>query len=254
LLAATAATNLPPMNLEGTVALVTGAGHRVGRALALALAREGAHIAVHYHNSAGPATETAAVVERLGQRAVVLQADLGSVEAAEALPGAAVSKLGRLDVLINSASLFESSGLLDVTADDWDRVMAVNLRAPFLLTRAAAPYLAERSGVVINIADLAGIMAWPAFPHHGVSKAGLIHLTRVSARTLGPHIRVNCVVPGTVLPPDDYTEEQVAADVERTVLKRLGSPRDVEEAMLFLIRSDFATGSIVVIDGGRILR
>jgi pteridine reductase len=140
-----------------------------------------------------------------------------------------------------------------VSAEDWDRVMAVNLRAPFLLTRAAAPHLAGR-GVIINIADLAGDPGWPAFPHHGVSKAGLIHLTRVAARSLGPDVRVNCVVPGTVLPPEDYTEEQVAASIERTVLKRVGSPRDVEEAMLFLIRSDFATGSIVVVDGGRMLR
>ncbi len=242
------------MNLEGTVALVTGAGHRVGRALALALARAGADVAVHFHRSAEPARDTAAAVEQLGRRAIVLQADLGSADAAEALPAAVRSDLGRLDVLINSASLFESSPLLEVTAQDWDRVMAVNLRAPFLLTRAAAPHLAERDGVVINIADLAGLLAWPAFPHHGVSKAGLIHLTRVSARALGPRIRVNCVVPGTVLPPDDYTDEQIEASVERTVLKRLGSARDVEEAMLFLIRSDFATGSIVVVDGGRILR
>lgn len=242
------------MNLEGSVALVTGAGHRVGRALALALAREGAHIAVHFNRSAGPAADTAETVERLGRRAALLQADLGSAAAAESLPAAAVAKLGGLDVLVNSASLFESSALLDVTADDWDRVMAVNLRAPFLLTRAAAPHLSERAGVIINIADLAGLQAWPAFPHHGVSKAGLIHLTRVSARALGPRVRVNCIVPGTVLPPDDYTEEQIAATVERTVLKRLGSPADVEEAMFFLIRSDFATGSIVVVDGGRILR
>jgi NAD(P)-dependent dehydrogenase (short-subunit alcohol dehydrogenase family) len=166
----------------------------------------------------------------------------------------AVSELGRLDVLVNSASLFESSALLDVDAEAWDRVMAVNLRAPFLLTRAAAPYLTEAKGVIINIADLSGLRVWRAFPHHGIAKAGLIHLTRVAARSLGPLVRVNCVVPGTVLPPDDYTEEQIAASVDRTVLKRVGSPRDVEEAMLFLIRSDFATGSIVVVDGGRMLR
>lgn len=242
------------MNLEGSLALVTGAAHRVGRSLALALAREGADVAIHFNRSAGPARETADAVERLGRRAVLLQADLGSAPAAEALAADAAAALGGLDLLVNSASLFESSRLLDVTADDWDRVMAVNLRAPFLLTRAAAPHLAERGGVVINIADLAGLQAWPAFPHHGVSKAGLIHLTRVSARALGPRIRVNCIVPGTVLPPEDYTEEQIAATVDRTVLRRLGSPRDVEEAMLFLIRSDFATGSIVVVDGGRILR
>jgi pteridine reductase len=242
------------MELTGRAALVTGAAHRVGRALALALAREGADIALHYHRSAEAADRTAREVEALGRRAVTLQADLGDVTEAEGLADRAVRELGRLDVLVNSASLFESSPLLDVDAEAWDRVMAVNLRAPFLITRTAAPYLMESEGVVINIADLSGIRVWRAFPHHGVAKAGLIHLTRVAARSLAPRIRVNCVVPGTVLPPDDYTDEQVAASVERTVLKRVGSPRDVEEAMLFLIRSDFATGSVVVVDGGRMLR
>lgn len=242
------------MELTGRVALVTGAAHRVGRALALALAREGADIALHYHRSADAARQTASEIEGYGRRVALLSADLGEASAAEGLVARAAAELGRLDVLINSASLFESSSLLDVDAEAWDRVMAVNLRAPFLLTRAAAPHLTEAGGVIINIADLSGIRVWRAFPHHGVAKAGLIHLTRVAARSLGPGVRVNCVVPGTVLPPDDYTQEQVAASVERTVLKRVGSPRDVEEAALFLIRSDFATGSVVVVDGGRMLR
>jgi pteridine reductase len=242
------------MDLNGKAALVTGAAHRVGRALAIALARAGADVAIHYHSSADDARATAREVEDLGRRAVPLSADLADAVAAAALPDRAAGELGGLDVLVNSASLFESAPLLEVSAEDWDRVMAVNLRAPFLLTRSAAPFLEEAGGVVINIADLAGLQAWPAFPHHGVSKAGLIHLTRVSARSLGPRVRVNCVVPGTVLPPDDYTDEQIAASVERTVLKQVGSPRDVEEAMLFLIRSEFATGSVVVVDGGRMLR
>jgi pteridine reductase len=242
------------MDLTGRVALVTGAGHRIGRALALALAREGADIAVHYHRSATGAQQTAADAAAMGRRTALFPADLADAVVAEALPGRVVAELGRLDVLVNSASLFESAPLADVTAEAWDRVMAVNLRAPFLLTRAAAPHLADVGGVIINIADLAGLQSWPAFPHHGVSKAGLIHLTRIAARSLGPAVRVNCVVPGTVLPPEDYTEEQIAASVERTVLQRVGSPRDVEEAMLFLARSDFATGSVVVVDGGRMLR
>jgi pteridine reductase len=242
------------MDLDGKIALVTGGAHRVGGALALALARAGADVAIHYHSSEAEAEATAAAVERLGRRALLLRADLSDAGATEALPARVVEALGGLDVLVNSASLFESARLEDVTVADWDRVMAVNVRAPFLLTRQSATALAAGDGVIINIADLAGIQAWPAFPHHGVSKAALIHLTRVSARSLGPSVRVNCVVPGTVLPPEDYTEEEVSASVERTVLKRTGSPADVEEAMLFLIRSDFATGSIVVVDGGRMLR
>lgn len=241
------------MDLDGRIALVTGGAHRVGGALALALARAGSDVAIHYHSAVSEAEATAAEVERLGRRAVLLRADLSDAVAAEALPGEVVRAMGGLDVLVNSASLFESARLEDVSAAAWDRVMAVNVRAPFLLTREAAPQLRAREGVIINIADLAGVQAWPAFSHHGISKAALIHLTRVSARSLAPSVRVNCVVPGTVLPPEDYTEEQVSASVERTVLKRIGSPADVEEAMLFLIRSDFATGSIVVVDGGRML-
>ncbi len=242
------------MELSGRTALVTGGAHRVGRALTLALARDGADVAIHYRNSDAEAEQTAREVEALGRKAVIIQADLADATAADSVVDSAVEGLGRLDVLVNSASLFESASLLDVNVQAWDRVMAVNLRAPFLLTQAAAPHLAVDGGVIINIADLAGLQAWPAFPHHGVSKAGLIHLTRISARSLGPEVRVNCVVPGTVLPPEDYTDEQVAASVERTVLKRVGSPQDVEEAMLFLILSDFATGSVVVVDGGRMLR
>ncbi len=226
----------------------------MGRALVLALARAGADVAVHYHSSDDAARDTVRAVEALGRRGWAVGANLLDAAEAEALPGRVAGHFGGLDVLVNSASLFESAAFLDVTAEDWDRVMAVNLRAPFLLTRAATPFLQAAEGVIINVADLAGLQAWPRFAHHGVSKAGLIHLTRVTARVLAPRVRVNCVVPGTVLPPDDYTEEQIAATVERTALKRLGSPSDVVEAMMFLVRSDFATGSIVTVDGGRLLR
>lgn len=242
------------MDPRGKTALVTGGAHRVGRALALALARAGSDVAVHYHDSADEAASTVGEIEALGVRAIALPADLADPSAPAALVAAVEERLGRLDILVNSASLFESSPFEEITAGDWDRVMAVNLRAPFLLTRAAAPLLRREGGVVVNIADLAGLRPWPSFAHHGVSKAGLIHLTKTAARSLATKIRVNCIVPGTVLPPAGYTEAQVEQSVERTVLKRIGSPDDVSEALLFLVRSDFATGSIVVVDGGRMLR
>lgn len=241
------------MDLRGKLALVTGAGHRVGRALALGLAREGAHVAVHYHSAEAEARKTVEEVEALNRMAVALRADLSDPDACGALVAAAAHRLDGLDVLVNSASLFESAPLETITVEDWDRVQAVNLRAPFLLTRAAAPLLRERAGVIVNIADLSGVQAWKSFAHHGVSKAGLIHLTRVSARALAPDVRVNCIVPGTVLPPEDYTEEQVQRSIARTALRRLGSPGDVVEALLFLVRSEFATGSVVTVDGGRLL-
>jgi pteridine reductase len=241
------------MSPAGKFALVTGAAHRIGRALALGLAEAGADVAVHYHTAEAEARNTVKAIQTLGRNAVALRADLADAEACGALVAAGAQRLGGLDILVNSASLFESAPFEEVTAEAWDRVLAVNLRAPFLLTRAAAPLLRERSGAVVNIADLAGVQAWPGFVHHGVSKAGLIHLTRVSARALAPEIRVNCIVPGTVLPPEDYTEEQVERSAARAALKRIGSPGDVVDALLFLVRSDFATGSILTVDGGRLL-
>lgn len=241
------------MELDGRVGLVTGGAHRVGRALTLGLARAGADVAIHYHGSRDAAAETAEAVRALGRRADTFQADLSDPDEAAALAARVGDVMGRLDVLVNSASLFESARFQDVTLEAWDRVMAVNLRAPFLLLQATAPLLGASNGVAVNIADLAGVQAWPAFPHHGVSKAGLIHLTRVAARALAPDVRVNCIVPGTVLPPEDYTREQIDASVDRTVLGRIGSPDDVVQALLFVIRSDFATGSIVTVDGGRTL-
>ena len=242
------------MELDGRVGLVTGGAHRVGRALVLALARAGADLAIHYHGSGDEAAETAAAVRSLGRRAETFQADLSDPDQATALAARVGDVMDRLDVLVNNASLFQSARFHEVDVEDWDRVMAVNLRAPFLLLQATAPLLGASNGVAVNIADLAGVQAWPAFPHHGVSKAGLIHLTRVAARALAPDVRVNCIVPGTVLPPEDYTAEQIDASVDRTVLGRIGSPDDVAQALLFAIRSDFATGSIITVDGGRTLK
>ncbi|HUG42576.1 MAG TPA: SDR family oxidoreductase, partial [Longimicrobiales bacterium] len=247
------ATTFPPMSPHGKFALVTGAGHRVGRALALGLARAGASVAVHYNRSEADARETVRLAEARGVASFALRADLSDADACGALVAAAAQRLGGLDILVNSASLFESAAFDEITAEDWDRVQAVNVRAPFLLTRAAAPLLRARRGVVVNIADLAGVQAWRRFAHHGVSKAALIHLTRVSARALAPEVRVNCIVPGTVLPPEDYTEEEVRRAAERAALQRIGTPEDVVEALLFLVRSEFSTGSVVAVDGGRLL-
>jgi pteridine reductase len=241
-------------DLQGRTALVTGGAHRIGRALVLSLARAGADIALHYHGSGEASRRTAAEVEALGRRVVRLQADLAEADEAVALGDRTVEALGRLDVLVNSAALFESKPFLDITAEDWDRVMAVNVRAPFLLLQATAPHLAASNGLAVNIADVSGLRPWPAFPHHSVSKAALVHLTKVAARALAPDVRVNCIVPGTVLPPEDYTAEQLQESRDRTVLGRLGSPDDVAHALLMLVRSEFTTGSVVVVDGGRMLK
>ncbi len=242
------------MDLSDRTALVTGGAHRLGRTLALALARAGADLAIHYLSAEDDARRTADEIRAMGRRAETFRADLADVDQTAALADRVVASMGRLDVLVNSAALFESGSFLQVRPDEWDRVMAVNARAPFLLLQATAPHLAGSNGVAVNIADVSGLRPWPAFPHHSVSKAAVIHLTKLAARALAPDVRVNCIVPGTVLPPEDYTQEQIEESARRTVLGRIGSARDVAEALLFLVASEFTTGSVVIVDGGRMLK
>ncbi|HET9986760.1 MAG TPA: SDR family oxidoreductase [Longimicrobiales bacterium] len=236
------------------MALVTGGARRVGRALSLALAEAGADLVVGYHRSASDADTLVEEVRALGRRAVAVQGDVASKTDVDALVRACEAAFGRLDILVNNAAGFESAPFLEITEEEWDRVMAVNLKGPFLLSQAATPLLrAHGDGIIVNIADLAGLQAWPGYAHHGASKAGLIHLTRVAARALAPEIRVAAIAPGTVLPPETFTEEQVYKLREAIPLKRIGSPDDVAEALLYLVRSDFVTGIVIPVDGGRLL-
>jgi NAD(P)-dependent dehydrogenase (short-subunit alcohol dehydrogenase family) len=242
------------MELKGKVALVTGGARRVGRELSLALGRAGADLVVNYSRSAAQAQELCEQLEALGRRAVPVQADVSSGDDVARLIEVTTEVFGRLDVLVNNASMFENVPLLEITEESWDRVMAVNLKGPFLMSQAAEPLLRiHRRGLIVNMTDLAGIQTWPAYGHHGVSKAGVIHLTRVLARAFAPDIRVNAIAPGTVLPPEDYTPAQVESLRGRTPLQRIGTPADVVRAMMYLIEADYVTGQVVVVDGGRLL-
>ncbi len=235
------------------VALVTGGAVRIGRAIALGLAAAGYDMVIGYRSSQGPAAEVATLVRKLGRRCVTVQADLSRPEAAEALVDAARSGYGRLDLVVNSAASFSSRPLLEVDADEWDAVMALNARAPHLVVRAAAGLLKEAHGSVVNITDLSAFQAWNQYPLHAVSKATLAHLTRIQARALAPEVRVNAVAPGAVLPPDDWSEERRQALADLTPLQRVGTPNDVVHAVLYLAEADFVTGQIIAVDGGRLL-
>lgn len=223
----------------------------MGRAITLGLADAGYDMVVHYHASAAPAREVCREVEALGRRAVAVQGDLAGSEGAEAVVRAAAEAYGRLDLLVNSAASFESRPLLDVDEAEWDRVMALNLKGPFLLVKAAATLLREARGSVVNILDLSAFQPWVDYPHHAVSKAGLLHLTRILARVLAPHVRVNGIAPGTVLPPEEFDDAQREREKERTLVGELGTPQDVVRTVLFLTASPFITGEVVVVDGGR---
>jgi len=235
------------------VALVTGGATRVGRAITLGLAEAGMDVVVNYRSSGAEGREVARLVEGLGRRAHLAPGDVSHGEEVASIAREVRREFGRLDLLVNNASLFRNLPLSGVDEPEWDRVMAVNLKGPFLMVRALSGLLAESRGNVVNIVDLSAFQPWTGYPHHSVSKAGLLHLTRVQARSLAPHIRVNAVAPGAVLPPEDYTQEERESSRTRAPLQTLGTPEDVVRTVLFLDRSPFITGEVVVVDGGRLL-
>jgi pteridine reductase len=242
------------MNPQGKVALVTGGARRVGRALSLALGQAGADVVINYNRSARAAEEVVSELERMGRRALAVQADVSERAAITQLVARIEREFARLDILVNSAATFETAPFLDIAEAEWDRVLAVNLKGPFLLTQAAAPLLrAHSAGCIVNIADLSAFQPWASYAHHSVSKAGLVQLTRVAARALAPAIRVNCIAPGTVLPPEGYTGMGSDGTSDRRLVSPQGQPADVARALLFLVESDFVTGQTVVVDGGRLL-
>ena len=235
------------------VALVTGGAVRVGRALSLGLTEAGYDLVLTYHSSEDAARTLSEEVAALGRRCEAVQADLADPSAADAVVAAVRSAFGRLDLLVNSAATFDARPLLDVDAAAWDAVMAVNVRAPHLLVRAAAPLLTEARGNVVNIADLAAFQAWTEHPHHAVSKAALVHLTKVQAKALAPAVRVNAVAPGSVLRPEGWSEQRWLDVAQRAPLGRPGTPQDVVDAVLYLAGADFVTGQVLTVDGGRVL-
>ncbi len=243
------------MELRGKVALVTGAGRRVGRALALALADRGATVAVHYNESAKGAKEVVeAIAGGTRGRAQAFGGDLAKADEPARLIEKVVDALGALDVLVNSAALMVRTPFGEVKAEDWERMFALNLRAPFLLSQAAAPHLRRAGGVIINIADLSAFETWPSYIPHGLTKGGMVHLTKSLARVLAPEVRVNGIAPGTVLLPENFSDADAEHLRATTPLQRQGTPDDVAAAMLFLLDAEYISGETIIVDGGRHVR
>ncbi len=240
------------MILKDKTAVVTGSAHRVGKAIALALAQAGANIVVHYHSASEAMPGALAELEALGVRAIAVQANLVEPEGVEAVFAAAEAAFGGVDVLVNSAANMEPGDVRTLTRADWQRSLDLNLSAPFFCAqRAAQSMLARGAGAIVNIADLSGLQPWARYPAHSVSKAGLIMLTQVLAKALAPTIRVNAIAPGPVVKPDDWSDETWLRLGQRTLLKHTGSGYDVARAALFLVEADFITGETLVVDGGR---
>jgi len=248
------------IDLRGKVAIVTGSAQRVGRVIALELANAGVHVLVHYH-SAEPAQVRATLheIKSLGVDAHSVQADLSRAAGVDELMAATQERFDRLDIVVNSASVFQMRDFQDVSLADWDLTMAVNLRAPFLISQRAARLMAANpipGGVIVNICDAGVDGPWRKYPHHGISKSALWMLTQVSALSLGPAIRVNAIAPGPVMKSAgrDITDEEWAQVGQRSVLRKTGEPEDVARAVVYLCQEDHITGALLHVNAGEHLR
>ncbi len=244
------------IELQDKVALITGAARRVGRVIALELANAGAHVLMHYNRApASQARETLQEIKSRGVEAHAIQADLSSADGVDALMAAAEARFDRLDIVINNASVFQARPLLEASLDDWDLTMAVNLRAPFLITQRAARIMANNpmpGGDIINICDAGVDGPWREYPHHGISKSALWMLTQVSALSLGPEIRVNAIAPGPVMKTAGRgtTDEEWAQVGRRSALRKTGEPEDVARAVVYLCKEDHITGALLHVNAG----
>ena len=242
------------MDPNGKIALVTGAGRRVGRALALALGDAGCRVVVHYGQSEKDAEETAAIIRSLGSggEAITVQADLEDPAQIESLTQSVRQQLGPIEILVNNASIFDKVGLDELSADEWDRHFAINVRAPFLLAKAMHGQLSQDSpGKIISLNDWR--TARPSRFAYGVSKSALSGLTRSLALSMAPHVQVNEVALGAILPPADIPLDRPREDIQIDLgpVDRMGTLNEVADAMMMLIKNDFITGETINVDGGR---
>ena len=241
-----------PASWHGKHVLVTGAGVRLGRAIALAFAAAGADVAVHYRSSRADAESCAAAIRALGRRAPLIQGDQALEGHPERIVEEAVRALGGLDALVLSAGTFEKVAAADLDRARFSAMLETNLLGPFLLARAARPHLEARRGAIVTLLDVCGTaQVWKGYAHYTAAKAGLAALTKLLALEWAPEIRVNGVAPGAVLPPEATTPEEHARLLQRIPLGRTGEADDVARAAVFLAGEPFLTGQILAIDGGR---
>ncbi len=240
-----------PRSMDGRVVLVTGAGQRVGQAIAVALGAAGARVAVHYHRSREGADQTVATIAAAGGEAFAIAGDLGDPATPDALVSGVVEHFGALHALVNSAASMLRTPLDTLTVAQWDEVFALNLRGPFFLSLAAAKAMPAEGGAIVSISDHMAFESWPAFVPHGVAKGGVASMTHALAAALAPRVRVNAVAPGAVLAPPSWPEEEQRRFADATPLRRIGTPSDVAGAVLYLLTAPYVTGQLLFVDGGR---
>ncbi|MBI2002228.1 MAG: SDR family oxidoreductase [candidate division NC10 bacterium] len=240
------------MEIEGKIALVTGSAKRVGRAIALALAERGAELVIHYRDSEREAQELLALLKRAGGKPVAVRGDVSVAADVDRIVETAMQAFGRIEILVNNASIFSRTPFENLTEEDWDRFLDVNLKGPFLLCRKIGGIMLRQGrGKIISLADIAAFKVWAEYIPYSVSKAGLIALTRGLAKALAPAVQVNAVAPGAVLLPEGTTPEERERAIRRVPLDRLGAPEDIARAVVYLIENDFITGEVLRVDGGQ---
>jgi pteridine reductase len=239
------------MELDGQIAVVTGGAVRVGRALSLALAREGVSLAVHYRSSAGPAEETVAQIKALGSDALAVQVDLSQPGQASAVIERTIAHFGRMDILVNSAAIFERADLAHTTEAIWEAHFALNLKAPFFLSQAFAAHVGKkRAGHIVNIADWRGMRLDTRYLAYSLTKAGLLSMTQGLALALAPNIQVNAIALGAILPPPGKDQAYLERLAQTIPMRQVGSPEEVAKALIYLLKSDFVTGEVIFVTGG----
>jgi pteridine reductase len=239
------------MELNGQAALVTGGAHRLGKAIALALAQAGAKVAIHYHRSAAQAEATLAELRATGVEATAIQGDLAVVAEVERVVDAAITHWGRLDLLVNSAGIWGTTPIGSVDEARWAELLDTNLRSAFFAAQRAAPALRAARGAIVNIADVGALRPWRNHTPYLVSKGGMLTMTEALAKDLAPEVRVNAVAPGPVLLPDGWTTAQAEKAERSVLLRRLGSAEDVAQAVVYLASATYVTGVTLPVDGGQ---
>jgi len=242
------------MDLKNRTVLVTGAGVRLGQAIAVSLGQRGMKVALHYHQSMEGAKKTLDLMGGDIKQHGCFQADLRQVSKIELLIQHIEEKLGQIDVLINNAADFFPTPLGEVSESEWDHLISLNLKAPFFLSQlVGTSMLKQGQGKIVNIADVAAERPWPQFLPYCASKAGLVSLTKGLAKALAPAVQVNAVAPGTMLPPHQISSFSQDLAIEKSLLKKMGRPDDIARAVTYFLENDFVTGTILPVDGGRML-
>lgn len=239
------------MKLKGKNALVTGAAKRIGRVIALALAREGMNIAVHYNHSKNEAISLVEEIVEMGCKALAVKADCSKKTDIHRAVDRVIGSFKKIDVLINNAAIFGPSKLFEIDDKEWDKYIDINLKAPFYFIQRMLKKNRIKQSKIINIADVYGVSPAAGFIPYGVSKSGVISMTKGLAKSLAPDILVNCICPGPILPSIGGDKKGDKRAVEATLLKRFGTPEDIAKTVLFLAENDYITGQAIFIDGGK---